>query len=186
MKKKFCIILLALIALFAIPSQLFATPLIQVGAVADFGSFSDTSKKDGFFDGLGLGLDARFNLFNWVSFDLPLVFSKTDAFTVSTMPSVNLNIPALSFLDISLGAGTYLAISNHEDRWYMNGISFDNAGEAFRNAGIFYRAAVTFNLAWFGVGLNLIVPAEGTFNNFSAVPDFDQTRLTASMLFNFL
>ena len=186
MKKKFCIILLTLVALFAIPSQLFATPLIQVGAVADFGAFSDTGEKDGFFDDLGLGLDARFNLFNWISFDLPLVFSKTEAFTISTMPSVNLNIPALSFLDISLGAGTYLAISNYEDSWYLNGMSFDNAKEAFKNAGIFYRAAITFNLAWFGVRLNLIVPTEGTFNDFSAVPDFEQTRLTASMLFNFL
>lgn len=186
MRKK--IITLLMVTAVAI-SCAWATPWIQLGGIVDYGkSVSEEDFAEGFkaISNYGFGAEARFNLFSWVSIDIPATFRFGDDFTISTRPSLNLNIPALSFLDIALGLGTNLAFTSGDDGWTMNGMQFSDGLDALMNSSLFYRGAVTFNLAVVSIGLSAEVPMEGTFNSFGMAPVWDFTRVSASVLFNLL
>ena len=113
-------------ALFSM--SLFSAPLLQIGANA---SYNAPIADDAFSDGLKeienytFGVEARVNLFDWVSFAVPATFGGFggEGILVSTLPSVNLNIPAADFLDIALGLGMRMDFLHSGDSWYINGIS---------------------------------------------------------------
>ena len=136
-------------ALFSM--SLFSAPLLQIGANA---SYNAPIADDAFSDGLKeienytFGVEARVNLFDWVSFAVPATFGGFggEGILVSTLPSVNLNIPAAEFLDIALGLGMRMDFLHSGDSWYINGTSMDDAGNALMEARLAYRAALTFNL----------------------------------------
>ena len=191
MKKKIIVILLALLVPAA---SLMATPWIQVGANVGYGIPMSSENFDGeFVDGFSdlqnykFGAEARINLFDWVSLAVPgtvaLDFSQFDI-----QPSVNLNLP-LGFLDIALGVGAKMQISNDNGNWYMNGSSFSQAGNAFLDSNFLYRGALTFNLGFLGIGLAAAVPSSGTFSEMGELdawtPQWESTAISASVLVNF-
>lgn len=186
MKKKALLIMIC--ALFSM--SLFSAPLLQIGANA---SYNAPIADDAFSDGLKeienytFGVEARVNLFDWVSFAVPATFGGFggDGILVSTMPSVNLNIPAADFLDIALGLGMRMDFLHSGDSWYINGTSMDDAGNALMEARLAYRAALTFNLFGFGLGLTAAVPVKGSFSSFNPSPLWDASTLSASLLINF-
>ena len=118
-------------ALFSM--SLFSAPLLQLGANA---SYNAPIADDAFSDGLKeienytFGVEARVNLFDWVSFAVPATFGGFggDGILITTMPSLNLNIPAADFLDIALGLGMRMDFLHSGDSWYINGTSVDEAG----------------------------------------------------------
>ena len=186
MKRK--IITMLLMAALSI-SALGATPWIQVGGIIDYGkSVSDEGFAEGFKDisNYGFGAEARINLFSWVSIDVPATFRFGDGFTISTRPSINLNIPALSILDIAFGLGTNLDFSAEDDGWTMNGTPLSDGVDTLKNSSLFYRGAVTFNLSMLSIGIAAEVPMKGTFSSFDMTPSWDSTRLSASVLVNLL
>ena len=190
MKKKIIVILLALLVPAA---SLMATPWIQVGANVGYSpalNFEDTSDfVDGFSDlqNYKFGAEARINLFDWVSLAVPGTFA-LDFSQFDIQPSVNLNLP-LGFLDIALGVGAKMQISNDNGNWYMNGSSFSQAGNAFLNSNFLYRGALTFNLGFLGIGLAAAVPSSGTFSEMGELdawtPQWESTAISASVLVNF-
>ncbi len=186
MKKKLIVTLLVLASCMA---GLFATPLIQLGA--NFAYNAPVGDGDAFVDGLGdfdnysIGAEARINFFDWVSLVVPATFGGlgSDLFSINTTPSINLNIPAASVLDIALGLGMRMNFSQIGDDWYLNGYPMGEAGEAFLGASLAYRAALTFNVLGLGIGLTASVPT-GSFNDFSMMPQWEQTALSASLMLN--
>lgn len=179
------IIIAILIAMAS--AGLYATPWIQIGAIADYGiSVSDESFMKGFGDisNYGFGAEARVNLFRWVSLDVPATFCFGDGMTISTRPSVNVNLPIASFMDIALGLGTELAFSENGDGWMMNGIPIADGAEALKESSLFYRGAMTFNLSFVSIGLAASIPMKGTFSSFDMAPLWESTRISASVLLN--
>lgn len=181
--KKILIILLALL----LPASLMATPLIQVGGTA---FYNNTVTSEDFTDGLtdfsnfGLGVEVRLNLFDWVSIAVPATIGFGDVMTYGTQPSINLNLPVAGFFDLALGVGTKLDFAHQSGTWLVNGTPIDNFGDAFANANMTYRAAATFNLGFLGVGLAATIPTDGTFSDFDASPNWEETTVSASVLFN--
>ena len=98
---------------------------------------------------------------------------------------VDLGPGQCDFLDIAIGLGTRLTFSCHDDTWLVNGSSIDGFGDVFMNANLFYRAAATFNVGFFGIGLAASIPTEGSFRHFDAMPSWEETRISASVLVNF-
>ena len=187
-KKTKRIVMTVMISLMACIG-LFATPWIQLGAIADYGvGFND----DDFIDGLGeienygFGAEARINLFNWVSIDVPATFSFGDDVAIATRPSLNINIPVASFLDIAVGMGTELGFQNAGETWTMNGVALDKGLDALKASPLFYRGALTANIGFLSVGLSAAVPTKGTFTNFDMAPLWESTRVSASLLLNIL
>ncbi len=191
MKKKIIVILLALLVPAA---SLMATPWIQVGANVGYSPAlnigGDTSDfVDGFSDlqNYKFGAEARINLFDWVSLAVPGTFA-LDFSQFDIQPSVNLNLP-LGFLDIALGVGAKMQISNDEGEWYMNGAPFSQAGNAFLDSNFLYRGALTFNLGFLGIGVAATVPSSGTFSEMGELdawtPQWESTAISASVLVNF-
>lgn len=180
-----------LIALLVPMAMLVATPWVQVGGNVGYGV--PVSSGDGFVDGFSeldsyrFGAEARLNLFDWVSLTVPTTFSLTfDSF--SLQPSVNLNIP-VSFVDFALGLGCNVGIERDGEDWTINGLPFSSIGEAFKHTGFVYRAALTFNAGFLGIGVAAMIPAQGDFSCMNTLdawkPDFDSTTLSASVLVNF-
>ena len=180
-----------LIALLVPLTVLMATPWVQVGG--NVGYSVPVSSGDGFVDGFSeldsyrFGAEARLNLFDWVSLTAPATFSLAfDSF--SLQPSVNLNIP-VSFVDLALGLGCNVAIERNDEDWTINGLPFSNIKDAFKHSGFMYRAALTFNASFLGIGVSVMVPAQGDFSHMNTLdawkPDFDSTTLSASVLLNF-
>ena len=180
-----------LIALLVPLAMLMASPWVQVGA--NVGYCVPVSSTDGFIDGFSeldsyrFGAEARLNLFDWVSLTVPATFSLAfDSFSIQ--PSVNLNIP-VSFVDLALGLGCNVAIERSSDDWTINGLPFSSIGEAFKHSDFMYRAALTFNVGFLGIGVAAMIPAQGDFSCINTLdawkPDFDSTTLSASVLVNF-
>lgn len=183
--KKALIILLALL----VPATLMATPIIQLGGTVFYDpAVSAEDFVDGFsdLDNYRFGVEARLNIADWVSLAVPATLNfGNDSFSIATHPSLNLNIPVVDFLDLALGLGTGLDFRSSDDNWFVNGADIEDFGDAFLNAKLFYRAAVTVNVGMLGVGISASVPTEGSFNDFSMTPDFENTKVSASLLFNF-
>ena len=187
MKKK---VLLMMIICALCSMSLFSAPLLQLGANA---SYNAPIGDDAFSEGLKemknytFGIEARVNLFDWVSFAVPATFGGFggDGILISTMPSLNLNIPAADFLDIALGLGMRMDFHHSGDSWYINGTSVDYAGNALMEARLAYRAALTFNLFGFGLGLTAAVPVKGSFSSFNPSPLWDASTLSASVMISF-
>ena len=188
MKKKILIILLMTIVLGGIS----ATPLFQVGPMVIYKhSVLDLADEDKVLNvsSYGFGADARLNLFDWVSIDVPAVYSYGDGVhTVGTAPSLNLNIPAAGFIDIALGLAMNLDFQYDQgsEAWYINGQAVDNFSNAFMGATLAYRLALTLNFGMISVGASASVPMEGNFQNFNGMPSWSDTRVAVALLFNFL
>ena len=182
-------IIITLLMTLMVASGLYATPWIQLGGIVDYGkAVSDEGFADGFKDisNYGFGAEARFNLFNWVSIDVPATFQFGDSISIATRPSVNMNIPVAPLLDLALGLGTELAFSDGDGGWTMNGLPMENGLDALKNSTLFYRGAVTFNLSFLSIGVAASIPMAGTFSSFDMTPQWDATRISASVLLNLL
>lgn len=185
MKKK--ILLAFLLVMFAC-SSIFATSWIQLGAVADYGkAVTDEDFAEGFksIENYGFGAEGRINLFNWVSLALPTTFQFGESFSFDFKPSVNLNIP-ISFVDIAAGIGTELSFAKVGDAWRVNGFALGKGLRALKYSNLFYRGAVTFNIGVLALGMAAEVPTNGSLADFDMAPNWDQTRISASVLLNLL
>ena len=188
MKKRILMIILMVTALAGIS----ATPLFQVGPLVMYKhSAIDLADEDKVLNvnSYGFGADARVNLFDWISIDVPASYSYGDGVhTVGTAPSLNLNIPAAGFLDIALGLAVNLdfEFDQGSNTWYINGNPMDEFGNAFMGATLAYRLALTLNLGFISVGASAAVPMEGTFQSFNGMPSWADTKVSVALLFNFL
>lgn len=173
------------VLLMAFSAALSATPVLQVGGTVFYDNVpTNDSYKD--ISSYGFGAEGRVNLFDWVSFTLPVTIGFTeDTMSLGTNPSLNLNIPAAQFLDIAFGVGTRINFMCDSDGWSVGGRDLEKFSDIFLGTGLFYRAAVTFNVGFLGIGLAANVPCEGTFDDLDFSPDWEATGISASVLFNF-
>lgn len=188
MKKKILVVMLMIAAL----SGISATPLFQVGPLVAYKhSALDLADEDKVLNinSYGFGADARVNLFDWVSIDVPAVYSYGDGVhTIGTSPSLNLNIPAAGFIDIALGLAMNFDFQYDQGSkaWYINGEAVDKFSNAFMGATLAYRLALTLNFGFLSVGASASVPMEGNFQSFNGMPSWADTRVSVALLFNFL
>lgn len=184
MRKTALLLLVLVVSLSA-----YATPTLQLGGTVFYERMvSDEAWVDELsdLDNFGFGVEARLNILDWASLALPVTIGfGDDLVSLGTMPSLNLNLPVADFLDIAIGLGTRLTFSCHDDTWLVNGSSIDGFGDVFMNANLFYRAAATFNIGFFGIGLAASIPTEGSFRHFDAMPSWKETTISASVLVNF-
>ena len=188
MKKR--ILIAAIMVLTA--SAVYSTPFFQVGPMVLYRhsalDLADTEKLTD-INSYGFGADARLNLFNWVSIDIPATYSYGGGVhTVGTNPSLNLNIPAASFLDIAIGLALDLDFQFDQgtNAWYVNGRPVDEFSNAFMGATMAYRLALTLNFGILSVSAAAAVPMEGCFQSFNAIPSWTDSRVSVALLFNFL
>ncbi len=194
MKKK----LIVLLAVLTLSAAAYATPLLQVGPMVSY-NHSVVELSDQVTEGtlsinnFTFGADVRVNLFSWISIDVPAGygFASSDGEYIGTFhlnPSLNLNIPAASFLDIALGVGCQMDFSHNGSfsTWWINGHRIDQFGNAMLGSTLNYRLALTFNLGFISIGASATVPMAGTFENFNMTPDFTETRVSLACLFNLL
>lgn len=182
--KKTLVVLLALL----IPTTLMATPLMQIGGTV---FYANTVASDEFTDGLGdfsnygFGVEARLNLFDYVSIAVPATIGFGDVMTFGTQPSLSVNIPIIEWFDLAFGVGTKLDFANHDDSWLVNGRPIDDFGDAFGNAAMTYRLSAMVTIGTLSTGITATIPTKGTFNDFNAVPEWEAAIISASVLFNF-
>lgn len=192
MKKRIAAIAL-LVAL--VPATLMATPWFQVGGFATFGkTITDMTESEDFgadlldFGNYGFGAEVRLNLFNWVSVAVPASFTfGDDAFTIGTQPSVNLNLPVASWLDIAVGPAIQMDFTSTNGEWLINGAAVDDFdGNAILGAKLAYRGALTFNIPALSMslGVSALVPTDDSFQDFTFSPSWEETKLSVSALFN--
>lgn len=183
MKKIFVVLAMLLVSV-----SLMATPKFQIGVLASYNKLAiDINGEDlNNADNFSFGADVRINPIKYLSIDIPATFGVGDnPFTIGILPSINGNIPVVSFLDISLGVGIQMEFQKFGSNWFFNGSDFSNFGEAFLYSRPFYRASALLNVGLVGIGINATVPTKGSFKDFDVVPQFKETRVSASVLFNF-
>lgn len=188
--KKLCTVLL----IFAVViSSVFANNVLQLGP-----SFTwnkpvveiPESVENFDMNNLLFGADVRLNLgFFQLATQAGIggAFGDADAVSFNTNATANLRFAA-SFFEIFIGTGVNMDFMywKDADQWTLNGLTFDNAGEAFASSNLIYRAGLGLNFGFLGLNFQAIVPTEGTFRkDFSMMPLWENTKITASVLFNF-
>ena len=191
--KKRILVLAAVLILSA--SAAFATPFLQIGPMVAYNNgIMHIANETPTIHSFTFGADVRLNLFNWISIDVPATYGYANPgsggiHTIGLLPSLNLNIPAASFLDIAIGVGLHMDFQYNtgDNTWYVNGYTLDGIGNAMLNTTLDYRLALTFNLGFVSIGATAFFPMGGCFaENFSAMPDWEETRVAVSVLFNLL
>ena len=197
MKKRVAVILLVICIL---PATLAAaTPFFQFGPLVSYNKTvveldDENAWKD--INNFSFGADVRLNPIKWLSIDIPATigFGSNGSFSIALLPTINANIPIYITdsigLDIALGVGTQFDFQYVGDRndWTMNGLPMDNAGDAFAQSKLAYRAGATFNLAFLSIGINAILPCRTSFSEggWDVInPMWESTRVSAVALFNF-
>lgn len=195
MKRK---LLVVLIALAIVPITLSAAPFFQVGPLVSYNrtvvEMQQTMEGDEAWNinNFSFGADIRINPFKYLSIDIPATigFGNHSSVSIALIPTVNVNIPITGFFDLAIGVGPQFDFQyvgdNHD--WTMNGLPMDNAGDAFAQSKLAYRAGATFNLSFLSLGLNVILPCKASFSEGGwdvMNPMWESTRVSAVALFNF-
>lgn len=190
MRKK--LIVLLIVAAIAVSSAV-ATPLLQIGPMVAYNNgiiniSNDAEKGELSIHSFTFGADIRLNLFNWVSIDVPATYGYANPgiHTIGLLPSLNLNIPAVSWLDIAVGVGLHMDFEYDQDskNWYINGYDMERLEKAIYGASLDYRLALTFNLGSVSIGATAFFPMDGNFEKLSPMPKWEETRVSLSVLFN--
>lgn len=186
MRKK--LIVLLIVAAIAVSSAV-ATPLLQIGpTVAYNNGIVGIGDDDLTIHSFTFGADIRLNLFNWVSIDVPATYGYANPgiHTIGLLPSLNLNIPAVSWLDIAVGVGLHMDFEYDQGskNWYINGYDMGLFEKAIYGASLDYRLALTFNLGSVSIGATAFFPMDGNFEKLSPMPKWEETRVSLSVLFN--
>ena len=195
MKRK---LLAVLIALAIIPMTLSAAPFFQVGPLVSYNrtvvEMQETMEGDEAWNinNFSFGADIRINPLKYLSIDIPATIGIGGSKNVSIalIPTVNVNIPITSLFDLAIGVGPQFDFQyvGKSGDWTMNGLPMDDAGDAFAQSKLVYRAGATFNLAFLSVGLNVILPGKASFSQGGwnvMNPMWESTRVSAVVLFNF-
>ena len=194
MKKRLVIVL---IALMLIPATLSAAPFLQIGPLASYNrtvvDIEELGEADGWkIDNFSFGADIRVNPLKYLSVDIPVTlgFGSHGGISIALIPTVNVNIPITGLFDLAIGVGPQFDFQYVGDRndWTMNGLPMDNAGDAFAQSKLAYRAGATFNLAFLSIGINAILPCRTSFSEggWDVInPMWESTRVSAVVLFNF-
>ena len=190
-------LIVVLIALVLIPASLTAAPFLQIGPLASYNKtvvdIEELGDEDGWeINNFAFGADIRLTPLKNLSLDIPVTvgFGKDGSFSFATVPTVNVNIPVGGLLDIAIGAGPQLDFQyagGNIDRWTMNGLPLDSAGDAFAMSKLAYRLGVTVNLSFLSFGLNATMPCKAPFSSSSLDminPMWESTRVSAVVLFN--
>ena len=190
MRKK--LIVLLIVAAIAVSSAV-ATPLLQIGPMVAYNNGiininDDINNEELSIHSFTFGADIRLNLFNWVSIDVPATYGYANPgiHTIGLLPSLNLNIPAVSWLDIAVGVGLHMDFEYDQDskNWYINGYDMRQFEKAIYGASLDYRLALTFNLGSVSIGATAFFPMDGNFEKLSPMPKWEETRVSLSVLFN--
>lgn len=191
--KKLVVLLLALTLLVG---GVFAKNIIQIGPSFTWNKPIVNTDIEDFknFDSSNLQFGADFRL-NVPYFQLAaqagiggLVGGDSKGFTFNTNITANARFAA-SIFEFFIGAGANMDFlySKGDKNWYLNGVTFDDFGDAMGKSNLIYRTGIGLNFGIFGLSLQAIVPTDGTFTeNFTMLPDWEATKVTASVLFNFL
>lgn len=183
------------LALLLVAGSLAATPWFQIGLTSlpwiAVGS-EDYLENLGDIDCWSFGPEIRLNLFNWVSLAIPGYIQTVDdsgekVWNITTIPSLNLNLPVASWLDIALGAAVPMRFSFDDGRTYLNYIDMDSVDwdRYLDITTLHYRGAVTFNLGPVGLGLAAYVPTGGSLSDIDFAPNWEGTQVSASVLIGF-
>lgn len=191
--KKLCTVLLVL---GLVLSSIFANNILQVGPsftwnkpVVQFDELPE-DMKDFDINNLMFGADVRLNMgFFQLATQAGIggAFGDASAVSFNTNATANLRF-APAFFEIFIGAGVNMDFMYFKDakQWTLNGQTFDNAGDAFARSSLIYRAGLGLNMGFLGLNVQAIIPTQGTFKeNFSMMPLWENTKVTASVLFNF-
>lgn len=188
MRKK--LIVLLIVAAIAVSSAV-ATPLLQIGPTVAYNNGIVGIGDDNLtIHSFTFGADIRLNLFNWVSIDVPVTYGYANPgiHTIGLLPSLNLNIPAVSWLDIAIGVGLHMDFearyANDNWSWYINGYNMSDFKKAIYGAALDYRLALTFNLGSVSIGAAAFFPMGGHFMDLDPMPKWEETRVSLSVLFN--
>ena len=145
MRKK--LIVLLIVAAIAVSSAV-ATPLLQIGPMVAYNNGiininDDINNEELSIHSFTFGADIRLNLFNWVSIDVPATYGYANPgiHTIGLLPSLNLNIPAVSWLDIAVGVGLHMDFEYDQGskNWYINGYDMGQFEKAIYGASLDYR-----------------------------------------------
>lgn len=177
------LIIFSLVLVFA--SQIWATPVLQLGAGGSFGL--PFTNEDGGVEvsfrakeNVSFALEARLNLLDWTSFTLPVDLGGPGNWHIAAYPSANLNIPVNDHLDIAVGAGA--GFMAYDDKIAFNG---EGIKDGLLASVPFYRLAVTANIYRLSLSLAAELPTEGTLDDIDFTPDGEGFRLRASVFWNF-
>ena len=191
-------LLSVLIALTIIPMAVTAAPFFQVGPLVSYNKtvveMQDSVEGGDEWDinNFSFGADIRINPLKHLSIDIPatLGFGNHGSVSIALIPTANVNIPITGLFDLAIGVGPqfdFQYIGDNKD-WTMNGLPMENAGDAFAQSKLAYRAGATFNLAFLSVGLNATIPCKTSFSEggWDVInPMWESTRVSAVALFNF-
>ena len=176
-----------LVALVLLPAMLMAAPIFQIGGLVSYNKAAVDISGEDFkdIDNFSFGADIRLNPVKFLSLDIPATIGfGDDLFTAGVLPSLNVNVPLGSFLDIAVGMGIQMDFQKRGDDWYYNDFKLSDFSEAFPYSKLLYRAGVTFNLGLLSIGATVAVPTEGNFKEFDLKPIFDEARASAVVLVN--
>lgn len=183
------IVVLALILTLTLTAA-FAS-ILQVGPAFTYkGNASNLVKEEELkklsIDDFGVGADLRVNVFFLqlkATGTVGTNFSST--FNAATIASVNLRF-APSFFDIAIGPAVGLDIAHRDDEWTFNGVKLDDGFNILNSSKLYYHASLGFNVGLIGINVTAYLPTTGTFKeSFSMKPAWQDTRVMASVLFNF-
>ena len=169
-----------------------AAPLFQAGPSVSYGRTSlESGEAERDLDSFLFGADLRINPLSHLSIDIPasLGFGSGWSFILSTVPTLNFNLPLAGIIDIAVGGGPMidLVYSGDDDEWFTNGNPSGESG-VLGGSKLTYRLAVTLNLGSVSAGVSAFVPCRRSFDSGSLdmlSPSFDETTFSAAVLFNF-
>lgn len=154
---------------------------------AGSGVYFESSNTVGGFDLCiwGLRFDLRFNaLEDWLAFETPLSLGfDEDVVEFSVAPGVLFAIPVDNRMRLDLGVGTRMKVSLFTDgTWLVNGEQYGLTGGAVKSMKPDYRTGIVFDFEKVAVRTSVRVPTEGTFDDLSFTPDWDEAKVGLSIL----
>ncbi len=192
MKKKLLAVLM--IAVLA-PAMIFAGDFFQVGANIGYSkSFSDI--QDSVEGGADLGSYFSIENFSFApEIRLNILFLQLDAvagltfgdnyFKADTQLSAGIQFKIASLVRLGAGLGLNMPFECDNGTWYIGGSDVDQAGNAFLNSKLMYKASVGLVLDPIEITANWVIPTEGTFNDFKWNGDIDSSTFSLGCLIGF-
>ncbi len=184
MKKKI-IVLLLVVAL--IPSAIFANDILQLGLNVGYkptlSQMMEGGELDDYFkwEYFTFAPELKLNLF-FIDFDASAYFNfGNNAILIDTQLASDLYFK-LSVVKLALGVGINMPFLYSGDTWTMNGHPLDEAGAAFMNANLAYRAGLGLDFGKFNMMVNYSVPTKGTFSNPDFAPRWDGGQFSLGLL----
>ena len=185
MRRKLIVLLLVL----AVPFSIFADAL-QLGVNVGYGIPYDEIKS-GDADYFALrnfrfSPELRANIF-FLQLDLVPEFSFSEGYVrADTQATLALQAKLFDVVRLGAGAGISMPFESYDGQWSIGGEDIDGFSSVISSSRMLYKLNLGILVNAFEITLNWLMPAQGSFDSGSFLPDIGNSTFSLGFLFSLI